>query len=183
MESLAIKREVGIPRDIVTALMGLGNVAENEGDFPASLAFHAECLELCRANGDRPRISWTLVNIGNVTAKMGNATQARAHYMESLRMAVELGDPLNVSGCLDGLSNLTWAEGQAKRAAELFGAATALRIAAGGALALSDQAAHDAFRAEIKAALGESGLHEALVAGEALAKIPLPDLLAAGRIS
>jgi len=182
-ESLAIKREVGIPRDIVTALMGLGNVAENEGDFPASLAYHEECLELCRASGDRPRIGWTLVNIGNVVARMGDTTLARTHYLESLRIAIELGDRLNVSGCLDGLANLTFACGQAKRAAQLFGAATTLRITAGGALTLGDQAAHDAFEAEMRAALGENAMSQALAAGEALAQISLPELLAAGVIS
>jgi tetratricopeptide (TPR) repeat protein len=159
--------------------MGLGNVAENEGDLQASLAFHEECLQLCRAAGDRPRIGWTLVNIGNVTAKLGNIIQARAHFLESLRIAVELGDRLNVAGCLDGLSNLIWADGQAKRAAQLFGAATTLRVTAGGALALGEQAAHDAFRGELRAALGDGALNQALAAGEVLAQVPLPEILTA----
>ncbi|HWN83410.1 MAG TPA: tetratricopeptide repeat protein, partial [Candidatus Udaeobacter sp.] len=178
-ESLAIKREVGIPRDIVTALMGLGNVAENEGDFPAAIAFHEECLDLCRASDDRPRIGWTLVNIGNVTAKMGDGMQARAHFLESLRIAVELGDRLNVAGCYDGLSSVTFADGNAKRAARLFGTATALRTATGGALTVSEQVAHDAFRADLRAALGEGALDQALAAGVALAQGPLSALLAA----
>jgi hypothetical protein len=110
-------------------------------------------------------------------------SRARAHYLESLRIAVELGDRLNVAGCLDGLSNLTWADGQAKRAAQLFGAAITLRVTAGGALALGEQAAHDAFRAELRAALGDSALNQALAAGEALAQIPLPEVLTAATIS
>jgi predicted ATPase/DNA-binding SARP family transcriptional activator len=178
-ESLAIKRELGIPRDIATALMGLGNVAENEGDLPASLAYHRECLNLCRRSGDRQRAAWTLVNIGNVALKLGDHAGAGSHYVESLKIALELGDRYNVSGCLDGLCHLAFAAGDPRAAARLYSAAATLRRAVRSRVPAREESDHDSFCEELRAALGDRALSEALAQGAALAGRDLgPDELA-----
>jgi tetratricopeptide (TPR) repeat protein len=59
-----------------------------------------ECLQLCRAMGDRMMIAKVLSDLGGLARQEGDLSAARALFEESLAMRRGLGDPVGTAGSL-----------------------------------------------------------------------------------
>jgi non-specific serine/threonine protein kinase len=107
-ESLALYRELGDRRAIATALISLGNVAE---DYAQARAVYEESLALCRELGDRQGMATSLTNLGNWTIVVGDRAEARALIEHGLALYRELGDRRGIAMSLNNLGHLAARQG------------------------------------------------------------------------
>jgi predicted ATPase/class 3 adenylate cyclase len=172
-EALALGREAGDRWSLALALLNLGGVASNRGDYERAMEQLEECLALSRGLGDAGLLSAALISLGyefllqgdheratalNAEAAAllrGDDEQARDLLKESLALSGELGDGLNAAESLDGLACTAAARGEAGRAARLFGAAEALREAMGIPLPSAARALREPYTRAARSRLDE----------------------------
>ena len=97
-------------------------------------------MALFRSQGatiDTPRL---IHNLGYVALHQSDLARARALFIESLAAFRNYRSRRGVAECLAGLAAVALAQGDGTRAARLWGAAEALREAAGTAMWAADQA-------------------------------------------
>jgi predicted ATPase/DNA-binding SARP family transcriptional activator len=167
-EGLAIARAVRDRGYTAQALNNLGELARCQGDYVQAERCYRESLELFRSQGasvDTPRL---IHNLGYVELHRGELARARALFAESLSAFRANRSRRGVAECLAGLAAVALASGHGPRAARLWGAAEALRQAAGVAQWAADQAEHERRMPLLRGALGADALAAAWAAGRAL---------------
>jgi predicted ATPase/class 3 adenylate cyclase len=128
-EGLALARYLGGAELLGVYLINLGDEYLLEGNTERAIALNEEAAELFRERKGALQVA--LNNLGWAALIRGDRPKAEALHEESLVMCREQGDRLTGSDSIEGLACAAGARGEAERAARLFGAAEALREAAG----------------------------------------------------
>jgi non-specific serine/threonine protein kinase len=127
---LARASAAGTPEDQrarAWALVGLANMASEQGDHQGQRACAEESLPLFRAVGDQHGVVMASRNLGESLLRIGApAEQVQATLQESLDLARAIGDRRSVGFGLFFLSWLSWRERDDRRALQLNGEALAL---------------------------------------------------------
>jgi predicted ATPase/DNA-binding SARP family transcriptional activator len=129
--SLEVCQEIGYRAGMSEAIEGLGQVALEEGDIVTANTLCEANLALAREIDNPMRIAWSCLDLGLVRLQQERWDEARTLFEQSLEVGRILQDQRRIPRTLAGLA---WAHariGDAERAFRLFGAATALRDAAG----------------------------------------------------
>jgi predicted ATPase/DNA-binding SARP family transcriptional activator len=167
-EGLAVARAVRDRGYTAQALNNLGELARCRGDYKRAEACYRESLELFQSQGasvDAPRL---LHNLGYVELHRGDLAHARALFAESLAAFRANRSRRGIAECLAGLAAIAVASEDATRAARLWGAAEALREAAGVALWAADRIEYERGLTTLQSQLGSDALAAAWAAGRAL---------------
>lgn len=167
-ESLAIKRNLGDARGIAYALIGLGNVAKEQGNYAAARSLFEESLALQRELGDREGMSISLGSLGSLLNKQSDYSGAQACLKECLGICRELGRKQMMAYALEGYAELAHRQQQTARSARLYGAAYALRKAAGSALLPHECEEQERYLAALRKAAGEDMFLAAWSDGQAM---------------
>lgn len=114
-----------------TVLVFLGLAAVIQGDIERCLLLNEEALSIYRRLDDMNGMTWCLTNAGLMYMVKGDRRAATAMLQEDLGLAIRLGEPSAIQYALLGLATVASQEGQPARAARLWGAAEAVRHAAG----------------------------------------------------
>jgi predicted ATPase/class 3 adenylate cyclase len=122
-EALSIAHEVGDPETVARALLNLGDLAANEGDFARAAALSEQSLQAGGAGLNASVRAVALHNLAAVRIKLGEAGDATyGPLVDALTLSVDLGDNSLAASCLEQFA----AAGVARdplRAATLLGAA------------------------------------------------------------
>jgi predicted ATPase len=94
------------------ALTALGNLACQQGDYPAARSAHEEALALRRAGGSRMDVAGSLINLGIVAQQQGALELARVSYEESLEINRSLGNEQRIAATLVNLWVVTDISGE-----------------------------------------------------------------------
>jgi predicted ATPase/Tfp pilus assembly protein PilF len=167
-EALVLARTVKDRGYIAQALNNLGELARCQGDDATAEACYLESLALFRSQGasvDTPRL---IHNLAYVALHQGDILRARALFAESLASFRSNRSQRGVAEGLAGLAAVALAQEDGIRAARLWGAAEALREAAGVAMWAADQVEYERQLAMLRAGLDEGALDGAWAAGHAL---------------
>jgi non-specific serine/threonine protein kinase len=178
-DSLQRFDDLGAPWDsaIVIHLSGIASYARE--DYAQAEDRFEKAGALFRRAGDAGFAHWMRGNVGWVSLISGQIGRAHAAFTESLEVAWESGDDWWVAWCLMGIGGLAAEQLWHEQAARLFGAAAALRDAAGAPLRPSVQAKHDKLAASSRAAINETAWLVAIDQGRSL---PLADAVAEARM-
>jgi tetratricopeptide (TPR) repeat protein len=141
-ESLSLFRELGDRYGVAGSLLSMGEVSRCLEDYDASRPQFEESLAMWKALGEKWNLAMTLHNLGHVVHHQGSDAEARTIFTESLALFREVGARVGIAMCLAGIAGLD-AEAHPDRAARLFGAAEALREAAGVPLQAADLDDHN----------------------------------------
>jgi tetratricopeptide (TPR) repeat protein len=167
-ESLSLSRELGDKTGVAFTLLNLGHVARSQGDNAAARQRYEESLTLFRELGEKQHVFKALVSLGDMARRQGEHPAAHTMLTESLTLLRELEDKQGSAVLLEAWASLVCAQNLPKRAATLWGAAKALREAAGTPLPPSARADFDDQVAQARAALNEDEFAQAFAAGRAL---------------
>ncbi|MBI1743002.1 tetratricopeptide repeat protein [Candidatus Acetothermia bacterium] len=111
-ESLALWRQLGDKRGIVTTLNNLGGIAWARGDFPRARALFEESLALKRKLGDdKFAVASSLNNLGLIAQTLGEYAKAQTLHAESLAIRQELGDKRGMASSFVNLGSIAQAQG------------------------------------------------------------------------
>jgi predicted ATPase/class 3 adenylate cyclase len=147
-EGLTLARDLGGAELLGAYLISLGDEYLLEGEPEKATDLNEEAAELYR--GRKGALQVALNNLGWAALIMGNRPTAEALHKESLVMCREQGDRLTGSDSIEGLACAAGFRGDAERAGRLFGAAEALREAAGYQQASRVRALREPYLAEIR---------------------------------
>jgi hypothetical protein len=123
---------------------------------------------LRRGIGDHPGTAQLLRLLGALARDRGDYPRAVPLYAESLACWQELADEAGIAPCLEGIGAIAATLGRAELGARLYGAAEALREAAGAPVANGDRAGYDRGVAEVQGRLAWAAFAAAWAAGRAL---------------
>ena len=96
---------------MITTLLHLGEIAQNQGNYEQAEAYWQDALELAREVGDSERISALLNDLGWVMWKRGEYAEAEVYLQEGLIIARELDDKKRISGILKVLGSVVGSRG------------------------------------------------------------------------
>jgi predicted ATPase/class 3 adenylate cyclase len=125
-ESLALAREVQDSYSIGMAVQGVGQIAEDQGDYDQAHELYDEGLRLFRELGDSEEIGWSLYHLCSLARQQGDYVQAQALGEESLAHLREIGHRWGIAVLLQHLGYVANAQGDTSRAAQHFQEAIAL---------------------------------------------------------
>ena len=113
------------------ALMGAGNLARSQSDYPVAIVHYEACLVLYRELGDAVGHASTLNNLATVLMEEGDYVRAQALYEESLTLSRELDDKGGISRALHNLGMIANEQGDNERALAFYSESLALSRALG----------------------------------------------------
>jgi non-specific serine/threonine protein kinase len=90
--ALAHPESANYPSRQARAILGLGLILANQGDYEGGQAHIAHSLRLLQELGDRPNSAYALDRLGWIARERGDGATARARLGESLALYRELGD-------------------------------------------------------------------------------------------
>jgi predicted ATPase/DNA-binding XRE family transcriptional regulator len=112
-------------------LIFLGLAAVIRGEIEKGIDLHDQALSIFRKLADVHGMVWCLTNLGLLKMVTGELRSATTVLQEDLGLAVQLGEPASIQYALLGLATVASQEDRPERAARLWGAAEAIRAAAG----------------------------------------------------
>jgi predicted ATPase/DNA-binding SARP family transcriptional activator/DNA-binding CsgD family transcriptional regulator/Tfp pilus assembly protein PilF len=113
------------------ALVGLGWIAEPQGDYERARVAYEESLELYRSSNDKRGVANALGDLGSLALDRGDYEQAYSLLEESLTLHRELGTKEEVVGVLNGLGVLASAKGDREQSISHFREALGLSRGSG----------------------------------------------------
>jgi predicted ATPase/DNA-binding XRE family transcriptional regulator len=126
-QTLALAREESDRTVEGIALIGLAQVAIDEGDFERALSHLEQAEPLLRAEEALFELSVCLIVQAIIPQIQGDYLQAAQLLTESISISIQLHDTSTMVAALEGLAGSLAGQGEGETAAGLFGAAEALR--------------------------------------------------------
>jgi non-specific serine/threonine protein kinase len=166
-ESVELFREGEDKFGLGITLSRLGITALAQGDHAAAQAALEEGVAICREIEDDWALALALRNQGIGAFRQGDYEQAVVQLRESLAVLQETGNPLYMQN-LELLAAAVSMRGEHGRAAWLFGAAEALREAAGAFVLPLYRAEYERGVATARAGLAEAAFSAAWAEGRAM---------------
>src|SRR5918998_593450 len=167
-EGLVLARELGGAELLGAYLISLGDEYLLEGNPERATELNEEAAELYRGRGRKGVLQIALNNLGWSALISGDHQKAEALHEESLLLCRELGDKLIGSESIEGFACAAGAGGAAERAARLFGAAEALREAAGNQQATRAHSLREPYLAAARALVSEAAWSAAWEEGRSM---------------
>jgi tetratricopeptide (TPR) repeat protein len=125
-EALAVRRDLGLDRDVAVALNDLGSLARECNDYVAAERYCREALELARKNDARDGQASISGNLGEISLDSEQWADAPKWFEQELALAKEVGRQDLIADAQYGLARVHEAEGRADLALPL--AQEALKI-------------------------------------------------------
>jgi DNA-binding NarL/FixJ family response regulator len=157
-DSLRFYREVGDRRGIALTLGNLGVLARHAGDLDRARDYLSESLTAARAVGEARNMASALSQLASLALMRGDLPDATAGYAESLRLSADLQDKRVIARTLEGCASLLFTTCRPEPALELCMVAGALLDQLGARRSPADQEAFKALQAQIRGALGSTGV-------------------------
>jgi hypothetical protein len=147
-----------------------GLTAVVRGEIADALELHRQGLAIFRRLSDCHGMVWSLTNLGLLEMVSGNLEQTTTVLQENLVLAVKLGEPASIQYSLLGLATAASQTGHAAHAAQLWGAAEAVRAAAGMELSplARTQTLYDTWVERARTALGTDAFAEKWAEGKSM---------------
>ena len=120
-ESLSIYREFGSARKrgAATALITLGDMQTEVGEYELGSELMKEALEIMRDLKDKRGIARALWQLGACAVRLGDYEQATQYFEEALPLLRQIGDNSSTTMAISGLAETAIRQGNYERAAIL----------------------------------------------------------------
>ncbi len=165
---LAIRRETGDREGIAKALLFLGFIAFEQGDYVQARVLHQQSLLIYRELGNKSGVAWGHYNLGKVAFEQGDYVQAHVLHQQSLTMFRELGNKEDIAKSLNEFALLSVKEAQEARGVRMWGAAASVRDSFGFFMLPFERARQERETAAVRQTLGEAAFAAAWTEGRAL---------------
>ena len=123
--SIELAEALGLPDEVITGKLNLGDVALSSGDAKAAERLFAEGLDHRRRSGSVERIGLALLNLGQAQLRLGESKAARASFIEAYDLFSRVGFRARMAHALQALAAVDATEGNPEEAARQLGRARA----------------------------------------------------------
>ena len=139
------------------ALSNLALIALRAGEMVRARGLYEESLAIDKVHEDSWGMATSLHGLAVICCRTGEHDEARSHVEASLAHRIEMGDEGGIAECLEAIGEMALSTGDPERALRLWGAAWAIREAAGAPMPSADRAPLDALIAKAAGIVGEDG--------------------------
>ena len=153
-ESRALLRDMGDPPDLVDTLIGMANLAYNQGDLARAVTLCEECQEVCWRVSDQQGIAAALFMLGHVARDRHEDADALTLYREALDLRQQVESMRGIVCVLEPVAVVHATQGHLTHATRLLGVASAIRATLGAPVAPVDRPLLEQTRAACAAAPG-----------------------------
>ena len=124
-------REAGLPRELIQALKGLGQIERDLKNGEAALPHYEEAVSLCRQQGDALLLAHTVRHVGDIHQDAGRDQLAETCYQEALSIYRNHAqtNPLDLANAVRPLALLKENAGEVDEAKNLWAEARDLYAA------------------------------------------------------
>ncbi|GAH33230.1 unnamed protein product, partial [marine sediment metagenome] len=136
------------------SLRSLGQAAQGQSEYKRAVEFLEESLILYKEIEGNVGAAMSLCFLGRAEADRGNLDKATKLVKDGFSIFQEMGNKWGVAWCFECLASVALYRDRAKQAVRLFGAAEALRDAAGVPVAHADRVEYDKEVAAVRSKLG-----------------------------
>jgi predicted ATPase/DNA-binding SARP family transcriptional activator len=168
-ESLRLARELGHVRGLIVSLREMGVLAADGGDRARAEMVLEEAERLARSHGDDAALADVLLSRSRLALEAGDPEAASRLATTCVPLYRTYGTTAGIAWAVLVLALAAEAGGRPERAVRLFGAAEALREAAGTGVLGADTDVVDGALLRAREALGEAEFATARAEGRALA--------------
>lgn len=109
----------------------LGIYYARRGDYPKSLTYFRQLMQISEASDDKTGLAQALNNLGNIYYLQGEYGQAITQFESSLTIRESLGDQKAVAATLNNIGNIYEDQGDYQKALKYFERSLSLKKAAG----------------------------------------------------
>lgn len=171
-EAMELRPEFKDRHTLADLLLFAGLASGVQGDLDRSVELHEESLALYRETRNMHGVNMCLSNLGLLALSREDYARATAMLRENLHLARGSDDKIVIQFSLFGLAGVATSQGQPLRAARLWGAAEAVREAAGIHLTplARSRTNYDGYQAAARAQSEEAAFAQAWEEGRALAQ-------------
>ncbi|MFO7029930.1 hypothetical protein B9T07_07710, partial [Limnospira fusiformis CCALA 023] len=126
-EAAAIRRRLGLDKDLSVTLTNLrnalgmlGDIQRKWGRWEAAETLYRQCLEVMTELGDQPGMANTWGSLGDIEKLRGNWYEAEHLYRQCLEVMTELGDRSGMASCWGQLGDIYRNRGNWDEAKHLY---------------------------------------------------------------
>jgi tetratricopeptide (TPR) repeat protein len=102
-ESLAIREQIGIKREIAISLNNIGAIFAHKGELENALVYYTRSFEESKAISNLEGMAYSLNNLGTIHEEKGDNLTALNYYKESLLVKQDLGNQYDIAGTLHNI--------------------------------------------------------------------------------
>lgn len=167
-ESLALSRKLGHRRNIATTLANIATVQSLRGNRRDAVALVSDALQIYQEIGAQHNAAQARAMLADMVHQQGNDEAAVAHLRQAVSFLHQVNDQASLLECLELAARIKPLYPDPRQSARLLAAAAAQREALDAAREPPNQAAYDAWLADLRAVLGDASFAAAWEAGRAL---------------
>jgi tetratricopeptide (TPR) repeat protein len=143
-EAVALSRQAGARRALVTALKGLGQIERDQGCGDVARPLYEEAVALCREEGEPLPLAHTVRHLGDIHRQAGHRELAEPCYQEALALyrSQKSATPLDLANAIRPLAILKEDAGETEEAMRLWQEARDLYAVANVPEGVAESSAH-----------------------------------------
>jgi eukaryotic-like serine/threonine-protein kinase len=130
-QALETARKIGSQKDVIGALLNLGNLMDMEGNSNDARQNYKDAIEIADEIGDKQQLATLQFDLGGLCFTQGDYATAETLYRQSLQNAEEIGDNGGVATALQSLGLLSFQLGNLPEARKNIDEAIKISQAAG----------------------------------------------------
>ncbi|WP_422859713.1 tetratricopeptide repeat-containing sensor histidine kinase [Flagellimonas sp. S174] len=120
LQSLEKSREIGFKLGVIKALYDLGQTHGITGDYPKSMDYLRQCLDLSIQQKDYQRMKMVYNGLGIVYRRIGDYPTSKDYYLKSIRLVDSLNLSYDVSSAYSNLGVLYDLMGEQNKAIKSY---------------------------------------------------------------
>jgi signal transduction histidine kinase len=109
------------------AYNNIGNIYDNQGNYPEALKNHFAALKIREKTADKLGIAASYSNIGNIYVDHGNYTEGLKYQFASLKIKEEIGDKKSIANSFNNIGNTYYSQSDYSQALKYHTAALKIR--------------------------------------------------------
>lgn len=117
---LKLARQINSPLGIGNALVGLGDVYSDQGDYLRAADNYQQVMKLAESFGSKEGIAAVSIKMGNIHYHQGNFALAMEYYQRSTQAYEELGSKREIAYPLLSIGNAHFSQGNYTQALEYY---------------------------------------------------------------
>lgn len=117
---LKLSRQINSPLGIGNALVGLGDIYSDRGDYLRAADNYQQVMKLAESFGSKEGIAAVSIKMGNIHYHQGNFALAMNYYQRSAQAYEELGSKREIAYPLLSIGNAYFAQGNYAQALEYY---------------------------------------------------------------
>lgn len=126
-QSLAIKEELGLEKNIPVTLVNIGSILHDQGNIPKAIDYYSKAMQLCEKVGNNQILPYALNNLARVYEQQEEYDKAFEYYNRRMEIDKALGNKTGIATVYNNIGVLNQTLNKLDDAIDCFEKSLAIR--------------------------------------------------------